>query len=1644
MRTLPKFLVSVALAAVLSIQGVFPAGLTFAHTAELRQYSAQDIKSLMAKLNDPSISEANKKRIAAVVFVHQDVYRDAVIRRTPGIPAKDADVEAFLKYKTDMQKDVIQRMNINERNAGGKGLSGPIIPFPYNNILSDDDIVLGSGESGKKMEGLYNQALNEVVQERAGRPMTAADRARIDVNGLAWDMTKEGGLENYFHHEKYINPQSGFANQEKLKGAGDKLAVYGFDPSSGMLTKLPPDQAKASLEKLATDKPLQIPGMDMSMGSGAMSDYARMADIHQVKFSGDLASKDVAQFIRNQKYTDRIVADFEKLAKSGNPQLAAEMASFIETSKKIRNQTNVVDVAKILQDEYKIPILDANGNVDWKKLEEAMKIHQTKQLGMAVPKMMGAVAQNEAYKMIEWLKGESANSAKRRALRKQLALTYAPLGEGALQSILKDLDAINASEADKAWLKGVLEKDTQQIREYAKLLEIPVEELAARVNMEGPSPRVVEYLENYHEGVQRFSAELTRRPGGGKFREFLKTKTAAALNLDTLIDGSPGEKVFQWSILLLMMTRAYTAANDNTEGMKAMGMAAFEMIPFVASVLRFSEMEFKESFKNLAMDILPPLALAQVAVTVLHFTAKTAINGFTEAAWNGLAREALKDFKKEDFEKTEAGYWRIRNREQYLEYLKEIEPGLGRVQKLASMVEPEVDARMGRDEAAKNNEAALYTLQYLEEIDIAGIRVHYSQGFSVDDIKKRVWAGKGALAESEAKNVERVAAGIILENMKIRADIYTDVLRSFIDRIENLYNEDEKSKDFDPSEVVAATQKALKALYENAPEIIRNDREASLELQAEYRKWVEYLKNYDSKGAEEMEVRRQMQKIIDDFKQFIHRLAVTVRLREEMGALNLRAHVFGGEKSTVETQEVLLDDTFRLGASATVLSSHGSDAWTFFYYVPSVNGGWRLLGTASPRGSATGGGEGMFVIDAQSQGTWITVPKKVIEEEFKDEGDYTVLPVIAFGAWSDPLNQVGLGALQNPMEYFDVFDENHVAFAGEEASFRMRRAKILLKTPVVVHGNEEGYVEVSLDVPEYAKVYGADAELRLFAEGPGRSPKLDPEKIRDISKDPKDPSKSRIRSEKDTADGIYWVEAIVKLKGFKDETAPRPQKKSFEFSMEKSDEEQAKEALAALRGLVGRMKKLDADSQEIMTRLQAAFDGWARDEAALRESAPKADAEIEKLRRLVSELGLLVKKVVSAMTRLRAASDIVNQAGESATEARTNCEKHVQGLCEAASKLMAGSLSDAKKTTLEGLLNRKQASFENQRERFRNNLEKTVEASRLADAESQNLSQVTELEPQVSRSLENLDKWNSESETLLSKMKDAPKEAKEAVPAHSAIVAEAGGIQTQASSFYSIASSLPDAAGPWQEIQALYAAIQGRQPTVENLAKEFEQKAAGLDVVAADWEKRKTGIRDEAAALLAQLPSPDAAKELNKTIADIKAGHDAVDLMTDSIQRLERQAGDCANRNIKPMNLPKVSKPQPQAANDSTFCGSTWIGRFVYDSFDRQGKPFPTEWFPPVDFTLWFDCGSNGMTGRIEETAIVEGRRVTVTAKVENIRMEGQAVRFTKIYDVPGAMGQTVEYAGEFAGPDEFSGQWTIPQYSTQYSAHFNAKRRKS
>jgi hypothetical protein len=170
-----------------------------------------------------------------------------------------------------LHEEFLAREAIKEKKMKyGKALKAPVIPFSYNNIMSDDDIITGSGKTGQIMEKLYAESLDEIIRERAGRPMSPADRVRVDVNGLAWDMTQKGALDNFWHKEKYINPQSGYANQEKLLAVGDnhKLAQVFTEQArfKDLNNSLARHKSGSKFKAFLTSKTARALNMDLMLG----------------------------------------------------------------------------------------------------------------------------------------------------------------------------------------------------------------------------------------------------------------------------------------------------------------------------------------------------------------------------------------------------------------------------------------------------------------------------------------------------------------------------------------------------------------------------------------------------------------------------------------------------------------------------------------------------------------------------------------------------------------------------------------------------------------------------------------------------------------------------------------------------------------------------------------------------------------------------------------------------------------------------------------------------------------------------------------------------------------------------------------------------------------------------------------------------------------------------------------------------------------------------------------------------------------------------------------------------------------------------------------------------------------------------------
>ena len=1097
------------------------------------------VRGWLVSLVDGGLSPSEYKKTVANVFYHSDVYRRAVLEGK--FPASDKYVAEFLEGKKRLMQDVIQETNYRYRSATGHNIKGPVIPFDYNNILSDDDVILSSGPEGKRLEPIFNEALNDVVEGRTGNPFTAADRKRIDVNGLSWNMTNTGSLENFAHPEKYINPQSGFDNQRKLGSAGDKIFVAGFD-GDGKLVRLSPNDATDAINSLKVDKPLNIPGVRMDIGSGAMTDFWRMADIHQIKFKGHLPPEDVAQFIRNQKYTERLVNNFNEIAAANDPKLAQKYQDFIELSAKIRKETTIKGVAELLEKAHGVKIV-VNGQLGaegMEKLRELMQKHQQRQLAM-MPELVGSVTKAESGPMMDWIKN---NLNRRNLLRKQLALTYAPYSSKEMGPILQALDASDLKKTDVTWLRQVLTEDTEQIRRYARALQLRPEEFVSRVRLNGNNLELADYIVAKFSKATQLVDQLKRTKAGRAAYSFARTATGRALNLDVVLEGPTSSKLIMGSMMLLAASRGYDAANRH-EGMKAVGMAFFEMIPFVAATLRLSEGDAKLALKEFLMDVLPPLALANIGVMILDYSGKQAVGLLKQTAWDQLVQEALVELQDDDFEKTTLGYYKFKNRQAYFDYINDVAPAFGRIIKLHSMIQPEVDARMTHNKTVQNNNAALHTINYLEKFDI-------------DTLRRQVLES-GIPAKGAAPNTVRVASKIILESEQIRKELYQVVLGEFLTKIEEEYNrrKRELDDDFDPSAIVQKARDILRAVYDAAVDRGAGKQALLDSLKSEYVEYIRILINHPTDGKDLLTLEQELLQIIDEFKVFVENLFRGQEMFEEGAAMTLRTHVFGGPKGNEPSSEVLLGDSFRIGINALVDPKRKGERWTAYYYIEDSFGTTHLIGTKSLNASEFNpGNDGLWAVRGEDDGAHLHIKGDVLNDYFLAEQTYSIRVVLAFGAWSDPIAELGVGVLEYPGDRTHLF-RGRAAFVSPIESISVVRPKVRLKIPKNVSVSDVIQTKLYMPLPSYAVDYKTSAQISIQSSSVDSKelPELSTSNVSPLSKNKDQADTVEITSSDKVEAGRYTVVVSPRVENISDDYQPFTLFQSFDLESSTSNKQ---------------------------------------------------------------------------------------------------------------------------------------------------------------------------------------------------------------------------------------------------------------------------------------------------------------------------------------------------------------------------------------------------------------------------------------------------------------------------------------------------------
>ncbi len=1163
--------------------------------------SAEDLDNMMKKLLDPGLPSIEKKRITGILFYHQPAYRNAVSHGK--FSANSPQVKAFLEQKKIMQADVIQRMGINYKNKYGKVPKQPIIPFDYNDIFSDDDIITGTGETGRRLEPLYNDALNEVMQETVGRPMSASMRKKVDVNGLAWNMTQDAAHLDFAHDEKYINPQSGHANQRKLiEGAKKgKVTVYTFD-DNGRIVKLSPEDSIEEIKRLAVGKTLDIPGIDATRGSGSMSDFLRMAEKHKIRPRGRVTVEEIQQFVRNQKYSQRVIGDYNDIFEA-NAKLSKQYDEFIELSNKLRGAKTIKAVASLLGSRYGIKILLPGGMVDYDKLTEAMLKHQNKQLTMVLPDMIAEVSKTEAYKIVKYLK--TAGKSGRLKLRKQMALTYAPMKDDAIETITKRIDKMSIDAADKNFIKSVIKNDSRQIRRYAELLQIPTDELAARLKIDGDNIACTKWISSTTR-YKPFMDAVISRSGGSRFAAFLESKTAKALNLDTMLSpkASASSKFMLYSMMTLAATRAYNASGSGEEGLKAVATTMFEMIPFTASVLRFSEGEGKQAFKEFCMDVMPPVALANVAVMVFNYVAEAEKTAFTESIKDDIARQVLKDLTDDDFIESDVpDYYRLKDREGMLQYLDDVSPGLGRIAKLASMIEPEIDALMSRNSEVDINNKAISTLQWFETVSVGPYEATFGKMFDLEQLKARVYE-TGVPAINELPPVQRVAAKLIVDNLRIRKELYYEVIARFMDRIEKLYNDGKEDGDEEWVQIVTQAMEIVKALYNNAPRKIHDSVFGSDKLKEEYRGIIEYLTAYNGEGKDLFELRKEMQEIIDNFREFIQKLGIAVDIEMEGKYIDLRGHIFGGTREFDEGNTVILGDCFRIGISARVSPIRKNLPWTVYYYMFNEESEKmdKIADIKLKSSQFNPGNEGLWPIDNPEKTTFFAFDKKASKKYFPEEKTYKIYPVIAFGSWSNPMAEVGFAALANPADYPGFFSEERAAFIGASMELSMVRPIIYADIERNINKNKTADLKIALHIPPYAQYDEHKVEITSFSYVEGsNAPVISPDSHKPVSADaqvpPKNPSISSVSFDRYAEEGTYEVTIEAKIKGLDKDYQPHSKTIILNYIDPDGEDENDEDVNGDLAELVSKAATLSSEvsiscqeSGEILAKIQTKLD----------------------------------------------------------------------------------------------------------------------------------------------------------------------------------------------------------------------------------------------------------------------------------------------------------------------------------------------------------------------------------------------------------------------------------------------------------------------
>lgn len=875
---------------------------------------------------------------------------------------------------------------------------------------------------------------------------------------------------------------------------------------------------------------------------------------------------------------------------------------------------------------------------------------------------------------------------------------------------------------------------------------------------------------------------------------------------------------------------------------------------------------------------------------------------------------------------------------------------------------------MSRNEEVKNNVAALYTILRFEGVKAETLPAYdpytavtnwmmkqFSQsvnkwltGLSIEQLKKRVYE-QGLLQKGQGSNVERVASKIILDNLSIRAGLNTQVLDSFIDRIEKRYNDEKgqlkancdtrgffgqmveavagQADRCEPSAIIQAALAVIRKDFEGAAEI-RKSPWGLEKLTEEYNKRVAYLKDYQPpSGTSELDLRKHLQEVIDGFRKAIEKLEVAVLLYEERKYLNLEASVYSG-KDPRETAELLMGDEFSVGIQATVHPRRRTAQAKVFYYLMGYEGDVAAFLGAVDLNMASFGApsDGNIVIEAPEKKTFLLLGPLDLEKYFIDETTYEILPVIAYGPWSDPVGEAGLDALINTIEHAEAFAKDHAAFAGKSISFSVERAKIEARAPSFSYLGETPRVMVAFKVPEYARQrLAGEVNLQALPPVDAAEPKIDPAKLDEVAADVEQPSQSRILFNDKSKEGAYQINIDGRIKGLADVFQPLPVAVVIEYAPVPNPEGGAQtgtagaEAGSDLAGLLAKMQWLEAQAQataQEISSLEKAFHEGVKD---LTKEVERAGKEMMGLAKDLSALESLANTMDAKSAEASKAADDAYNSGAKCAAARGGVEDHMTQACQLAQSIKGTDNVQQLNQFIEQLRAR-DADTRSQSDIFRQELNSARMSSRQTETILRQMSSLREDREKAKTKL--LEKQNMipEAQSQLSGLESHLIFLQGKIPQLQGIVGEASGIAGQVQAVSQDQWTKEDKKAV-KEIQASFARISRTGTQFDAMYEKNKDKLMTPEDKLKNLENAVAEAKGRMDSLLSFQINDEVIGKIQKSAGEARASYEAAQLFDDAVREAVRNSEACA-REAEKLHAQKTSPEAQVAPHDC----SAWPG----------------------------------------------------------------------------------------------------------------------